>query len=315
MERGTSATWLAGLLALACVSTPGAQVPPGQQGCAAVDGVLREADALNQSRNADAATLLKLEALFRRALDSCPGHPAALTNLADVLERSGRLDEAVDLYHRAADAYDGAQAPESHRAVPRFSLGDVWRKRGDTAKALYWYRQGLSLDPADDVTVRAVRELTAGDPPDLVESGRIEAAIRTDSRGGVLAVAARLSEQTLPFEFDSAELLPGASAQVREVAIAIWNALGGAPRSVGGVLSLGAPVARIVGHADRRGNDAYNLDLSRRRALAVARVLTERHGIPASRLIAEGAGRAEPLCADDTETCHQRNRRVEIRRP
>jgi pilus assembly protein CpaD len=37
----------------------------------------------------------------------------------------------------------------------------------------------------------------------------------------------------------------------------------------------GRAVARVIGHADRRAGDAYNIDLSRRRAATVARVLQE----------------------------------------
>jgi outer membrane protein OmpA-like peptidoglycan-associated protein len=67
----------------------------------------------------------------------------------------------------------------------------------------------------------------------------------------------------------------------------------------------------IIGHTDARGNDGYNLDLSRRRAEAVRQYLVQFHGVEAARLKAEGKGRSQlkdPARPDDAI-----NRRVEIR--
>ena len=67
----------------------------------------------------------------------------------------------------------------------------------------------------------------------------------------------------------------------------------------------------IEGHADVRGTDAYNLDLSQRRADRVRAVL-ERLGVDPARLSATGFGRARPVDPGHSEAAHQRNRRVEF---
>jgi outer membrane protein OmpA-like peptidoglycan-associated protein len=67
----------------------------------------------------------------------------------------------------------------------------------------------------------------------------------------------------------------------------------------------------IVGHADSVGTDAYNLDLSQRRAVAASNYLQAR-GVPASRIHATGKGESEPIASNDTEAGRQQNRRVEI---
>lgn len=67
----------------------------------------------------------------------------------------------------------------------------------------------------------------------------------------------------------------------------------------------------IVGHADSVGTDAYNLDLSQRRAVAASNYLQTR-GVPASRIHATGKGESEPIASNDTEAGRQQNRRVEI---
>lgn len=67
----------------------------------------------------------------------------------------------------------------------------------------------------------------------------------------------------------------------------------------------------VVGHADWRGSDAYNLELSERRAMAVSSVLLS-NGVQRERLLAYGRGEAEPIADNSTEAGMQRNRRVEI---
>lgn len=67
----------------------------------------------------------------------------------------------------------------------------------------------------------------------------------------------------------------------------------------------------IVGHTDSVGTDAYNMDLSQRRAQAASAYL-QSLGVPASRLQTAGRGESEPIASNDTEEGRQRNRRVEI---
>src|SRR5688500_13250126 len=66
--------------------------------------------------------------------------------------------------------------------------------------------------------------------------------------------------------------------------------------------------ATIEGHADLRGTNEYNLALGERRASAVRAYLVGL-GIGADRLVVVSKGEEEPLCMDDAEPCHQRNRR------
>jgi outer membrane protein OmpA-like peptidoglycan-associated protein len=68
----------------------------------------------------------------------------------------------------------------------------------------------------------------------------------------------------------------------------------------------------INGHTDNVSSDAYNLDLSRRRAAATVSALTSRYGIDASRLTSSGSGEAAPKDTNDTLEGRARNRRVEL---
>jgi outer membrane protein OmpA-like peptidoglycan-associated protein len=99
------------------------------------------------------------------------------------------------------------------------------------------------------------------------------------------------------FPFNSTDILPAGRSNLQELA----NSLQKYPNS--DIL--------IVGHTDSVGTDAYNLDLSQRRAQAASAYL-QTLGVPAARIRTEGKGEAEPVVANDTEEGRQKNRRVEI---
>jgi outer membrane protein OmpA-like peptidoglycan-associated protein len=67
----------------------------------------------------------------------------------------------------------------------------------------------------------------------------------------------------------------------------------------------------IEGHADVRGSDAYNLELSLHRANSVRTAFIEL-GLDPSRIEAVGYGRSRPRDPGQTEAAYQLNRRVEF---
>jgi outer membrane protein OmpA-like peptidoglycan-associated protein len=69
----------------------------------------------------------------------------------------------------------------------------------------------------------------------------------------------------------------------------------------------------IGGHTDSVADDAYNLELSQRRAETVRAYLIH-EGIHASRLVAKGYGETRPIAPNDTESGRAKNRRVELTR-
>jgi outer membrane protein OmpA-like peptidoglycan-associated protein len=69
--------------------------------------------------------------------------------------------------------------------------------------------------------------------------------------------------------------------------------------------------AIIEGYTDNVGSDAFNVDLSLRRAEAVRGFLIK-NGVSGERVTARGYGEASPVASNDTEAGRQQNRRVEI---
>ena len=102
----------------------------------------------------------------------------------------------------------------------------------------------------------------------------------------------------ITFEFNSATIGPNAMPQV--------TALGEALTSD----DLKGRTFVVAGHTDAKGGEAYNQELSERRADAVKRFLAEKYKIDASNLVTVGYGKAQlknpasPLAGE--------NRRVQV---
>jgi outer membrane protein OmpA-like peptidoglycan-associated protein len=106
------------------------------------------------------------------------------------------------------------------------------------------------------------------------------------------------------FDFDKADILPKAEATLTQVADVIRE------RSKGRI--------RVEGHTDSKGSDAYNAELSRRRAQSVVSWLRARQGLADGEFVVAGFGEARPVAANskpdgsDDPAGRQKNRRVEI---
>jgi OmpA-OmpF porin, OOP family len=104
--------------------------------------------------------------------------------------------------------------------------------------------------------------------------------------------------EPIEFAYDSAEILPESFHILDAIAE---------------VLSGNTEVLRVEvqGHADDRGNDDYNIALTRDRAASVVRGLADR-GIAAERMQSGGYGERCPLQPGTSTEARDRNRRVEI---
>ena len=118
-----------------------------------------------------------------------------------------------------------------------------------------------------------------------------ELAAKKTDRGMVMTLGDVL------FDTDEATLKPGAAEIIERLA---------------SFLSRNETTRiRVEGHTDSTGDDAYNSELSRRRAQAVADALLT-HSIPATRIDVVGRGEGFPVATNDTSAGRQQNRRVEI---
>ena len=102
----------------------------------------------------------------------------------------------------------------------------------------------------------------------------------------------------IPFEHNSSALMPQATAQLKQLELALTSA------------SLGKDKFLVAGHTDAKGRADYNKQLSLRRAEAVKKFLVAK-GMEPGRLTTVGYGSEKLLAPDRPED--PSNRRVEIR--
>ena len=87
----------------------------------------------------------------------------------------------------------------------------------------------------------------------------------------------------------------------------------GSLKEIAGVLTENKDLkVQIVGHTDSDGDDAANLDLSKRRSASVKAALTREFSIDAARMDTDGKGESQPVDANTTAAGKANNRRVEF---
>ncbi len=115
-----------------------------------------------------------------------------------------------------------------------------------------------------------------------------------------LAAEGRVDTYGIYFDFNSAVLRPESDLALQAIA----DALKKNP----------AWTLRLIGHTDGVGGDAFNQDLSRRRAAAAREALVSRYGIAPARLGSDGRGATQPKAPNTTLEGRALNRRVELLR-
>jgi len=148
---------------------------------------------------------------------------------------------------------------------------------------------GAEAVVSDTQIEQALRAPQAPPPPAGLTRGlRVQAKTETK----------QMIDLNIPFEFNSSELQPQATAQLRQLRSALTSE------------SLSKDRFMVAGHTDAKGNPQYNQQLSERRAEAVRRYLVD-NGVEPDRLQAVGYGAEHLALPDHPEDAS--NRRVEIR--
>jgi outer membrane protein OmpA-like peptidoglycan-associated protein len=116
--------------------------------------------------------------------------------------------------------------------------------------------------------------------------------------GDVTVASRRHLDLDVKFGFDSAQLDNGGIEQLDVAGQALQTP------------QLKSHSFMLSGHTDDRGDAAYNLDLSRRRAESARQYLIEKYGVDPDRLEATGFGAEQPLSTETTLQGRGMNRRV-----
>ncbi|MCB9232992.1 MAG: OmpA family protein [Bacteroidia bacterium] len=131
----------------------------------------------------------------------------------------------------------------------------------------------------------------------VTTSMRFKGNIKAISIEEMVNTGALVRINNIFFDFDKATLRPESRSELDRLALILLE---------NKQLSV-----EIHAHTDNYGSDAYNLDLSRRRAASVMRYLALNWGI--RNITSQGFGESHPIKTNDTEEGRQFNRRVEFK--
>lgn len=130
-----------------------------------------------------------------------------------------------------------------------------------------------------------------------------EAELRAQLRGTGISVT-RVGDQiilnmpsNITFATDSARVQPQFNQTLASVGLVLKK--------------FDKTIVDVYGHTDSSGEDNYNLDLSQRRAVSVATILSAQ-GVDQRRFYIEGRGEDDPIASNASEVGRAQNRRVEI---
>jgi outer membrane protein OmpA-like peptidoglycan-associated protein len=164
--------------------------------------------------------------------------------------------------------------------------------------------RGLSLDRPAEPVAAPPAALPAAPPAEdtFLQSvrGRPARSFSAAERDEIATVAQAKPNIDLEITFDYA------SANISQKSLRSVQALGRALTSPG----LKGATFVVAGHTDAAGTDAYNQDLSERRADSIKRYLVEKFHIAGSDLVAVGYGKSK--LKDPSRPLAEVNRRVQV---
>jgi outer membrane protein OmpA-like peptidoglycan-associated protein len=155
--------------------------------------------------------------------------------------------------------------------------------------------RGLSAGPEVDPAIKA-RETSFVDKL----RNRPTRSLSLGEREEIAQIASTKPKIDLEIQFDynSAEIRKTSMPAVQELGKALSNA------------NLKGSTFVVAGHTDAVGTEAYNQDLSERRADTIKRYLTEKYGINGTDLVTVGYGKTKPK--DPNAPMDPINRRVQV---
>jgi len=208
--------------------------------------------------------------------------------LSRVVERT--QEQSQTMAQQASQAAANAQAAAEQR-----DLAKQAQSNSEAQAQLARQQAGAEQQKADQATQQAeeYRQEREAALAQLQQAlGQIAETHRT-----AMGLVMTLDSKSIRFDFDKANIKP----EYRD----ILN------RIAGIMMTLKGYTIAVYGYTDDIGTQAYNLQLSQRRAEAVRDFLVQA-GISATVMSTKGFGKSDPRVPGDSEQARAANRRVEI---
>ena len=240
-------------------------------------------------------------------------------------QNGGEMSSNNINYHFWMDLHPGKYNPGTYstkgygkyqinNSGAKIDLGEIWMPTAEQSllKVSIW-RQGQRLrlylnenkilDLPKILPEDMKPNLVVFEPYDLYEEdkyfiGNLRIAVGNPDTRNKLLTDGKLVTNGILFAVNSAEIKTESYGVLKEIA---------------GILNENKDIkVKIVGHTDSDGDDALNLELSKKRAEAVKNALAKDFGVDPGRMQTDGKGESEPLEPNTTAINKANNRRVEF---
>ena len=188
----------------------------------------------------------------------------------------------------------GAYLTDSAGNTVRGGAGECWR-------AGIWTPALANLVGCDGVMAKALPITSPAEAPEELATSPTE----TDAVPEQAIVSTGTQDASEKISFDTETLFDFDKTTLKNEGKQRLDLL--AARLMDGVVQ----VVVALGHTDSMGTQAYNQQLSEKRARAVADYLSNK-GIPNEKIFTEGRGGSQPIASNSSEAGRAMNRRVDI---
>jgi outer membrane protein OmpA-like peptidoglycan-associated protein len=202
-------------------------------------------------------------------------------------------DQRAEQEKAAADA--ARAAAEQDRLDAERQRAEADRVRAEGERARLDADAARAAADAQAQQARTLAEQSEREKAQLREQLRVQLNTILETRETARGLVVNVSD--VLFDFDSANLKPGAREKIAHVASILK--------------SHGDLKIQVEGHTDSVGSDGYNLRLSERRAESVRASMVQQ-GVNRDVVGTAGFGESKPVATNGTAVGRQQNRRVEI---
>jgi outer membrane protein OmpA-like peptidoglycan-associated protein len=244
--------------------------------------------------------------LLRESLAACPSY-GAYEALGEQLARSRNRRDWTTASGAFVDAEQRAPTPQA-RAQTLYQYASLLNADGDPQNAYPMIKKAHALEPerrdiarlsADiekQVQVPKKHQLVRSFGLSVYQPLKASATVRDPITGA----GHRQVNIPINFEFDSVELNESTRQNVKLLAEALTEAVRSGKQF------------EFVGHSDARGDERYNVDLSRRRAETMRGEVIQLEPALAGHIGVDGVGSSDPIDPGTDLQAMQANRRLQV---
>lgn len=265
------------------------------------------------ARNSMATDRSGAATYLQHAIEACPSYEA-YEGLGETLAESPDLAEEKQAAGAFVHAYEAASS-DPERAHTLYEYAQLLDSRGDAQNASPLILRARQLDAHDPLIATLAAQIQAEIEHPTHEGivrglkGELYAPLSLGVAGAVsgtlvpVAVAKSPSASVnIPINFETNSTVVDARTRsnIVELSKALQDPLFKDRRFV------------IIGHADERGSENRNLDLSRQRAQAIYERLLVSDPSLESRVEVLGKGSSEPIDPGHSDEAYRKNRRLQV---